>query len=71
MDGEDNGMSESQKLPDLKTLSDEERNELASIMYAINLVRQETGYGTVEIELRGGKITDMQATHKIRPSTFT
>lgn len=52
---------------DLNNLSEDDEKNVQSILYAIDLIRRETGYGELVIEIRGGKVGDMHATHDIRP----
>jgi hypothetical protein len=56
-----------QKLPTLQNLDEQTQKDLSAILYAINLVRQATGFGSVEIVLRNGQIVDMKANHDIKP----
>lgn len=60
-------MADTIKTQKLEELSEEERRDLLSFLYAVALIRGETGHGTIKIEIRDGKIAVMRAEHEIRP----
>ncbi len=41
--------------------------EVRGILYALELIRAQTGHGTLVIEIKEGKIAEMKAEHSIRP----
>lgn len=41
--------------------------EIRAILYALMLIRQETGHGTLVIEIKEARISEMRAEHVIRP----
>jgi hypothetical protein len=45
----------------------ETEKDLIAMLYALQIIRSETGHGTLEIEIRDGKVAEMRALHKIRP----
>jgi len=56
-------------MPELKCEGVDEAtlSDLRAILYALTLIRQETGFGTLAIEIRDGGIVEMRAEHKIKP----
>jgi len=57
------------QLPDLKCegIDEEYMREIRAILYALMLIRQETGHGTLVIEIKETRISEIQASHTIRP----
>ncbi len=41
--------------------------DVRGILYAFELIRAQTGHGTLVIEIKDGKIAEMKAEHSIRP----
>ena len=41
--------------------------EINGILYALELIRRETGHGSLFIEIKDGKVAEMKAAHSIRP----
>lgn len=44
------------------------QKDIESIMYALSLVANETGYGKVEIEIRDAEIVEVRAEHRFKPT---
>ena len=51
----------------LEGFDEDLRKDIVSILYALALIRQETGHGTLVIEVKDSKISEMSAAHTIRP----
>lgn len=41
--------------------------EINAILYALALIRHGTGHGALRIEIKDGRIGEMEAAHSIRP----
>lgn len=41
--------------------------EVTGILYALELIRRETGHGSLVIEIKEGRVAEMKAAHSIRP----
>jgi hypothetical protein len=57
------------QLPEIQCAGadDELLKEVRAILYALMLIRQETGHGTLVIEVKESRISEMRAEHVIRP----
>jgi hypothetical protein len=57
------------QLPDIQCdgIDEELMREIRAIIYALMLIRQETGHGTLMIEVKESRIAEMTAAHTIRP----
>ncbi len=55
------------KIPTLKDVDKDTEREIIAILYALQLIRRETGHGTLTIIIREGKAVEMKAEHEIRP----
>jgi hypothetical protein len=56
-----------EKIPTLKDIDQDTEREIIGILYALQLIRRETGHGTIVIIIRDGKAVEMKAEHEIRP----
>lgn len=53
--------------PDFANLDEQTKTELIAILYGLEQIRQATGFGKLVIEIRDKQVSDVEATHKIRP----
>jgi len=61
-------MTEKEKLLDiLDELDEKAHRDLVAVLYALAIIRRETGHGTLVIVVKDGEISEMSAEHKIRP----
>lgn len=55
------------KLDEIDRMDEKTKRDLAAILYALALIRNETGHGSLMIVIKENEITEMRAEHHIRP----
>jgi hypothetical protein len=48
-------------------MDEKQQKDLIAVLYALMIIRRETGHGTLVIEVKDGEIADMMAQHRIKP----
>jgi hypothetical protein len=51
----------------LEAFDEKTVRDIQAFLYALAIIRGETGHGTLDIEIRDGVIVEMRAAHQIKP----